>query len=417
MFKLNSRPRIHGEATLYTTKGKIIKRNTIVNLSVLLNLVAYTTSTPSSIKTPFIETNEGSSNATYSVQQYENGYVFIFTATFPQPIDIINAMLYSYSISLFKQPLASIIYTEEITGVITIEWAIYVEDNTGVLLNLIPPQIIPSTNLLEALYVDDNNANALLNLNNYSRYLYTYFQDPTNGNPITYLNVHFFTFVDYTTTPSAVTINNNFALQLVPTSTTQHTVFYYIWGSQNLTMQFTFSSGSSPLADGFAICVYSTTPPIAFNTSTPSGMTNGYLAYGSGNQIVVEFDPYSSQPISVTWWTELGYKQTILASSGSGTGTSMTAGDIFEISIQVSGTTMTITVSDITANKTIASQTVTLPFTPPSTGYVIVTARNVNDYANWSLVRIEEWYPYSVQIPVNYTSPQVLPITATYNTD
>jgi hypothetical protein len=95
----------------------------------------------------------------------------------------------------------------------------------------------------------------------------------------------------------------------------------------------------------------------------------------------------------------------------------MTAGDVFVITITVSGTTMTITVSDVTANKTIASQTVTLPFTPPSIGYAIVTARNVNDYANWSLVNIQNWYPYSVQIPVSYTSPQLLPITATYNTD
>jgi len=415
--KLSLRPKIHGEVTLYTTKGKIVRHNTIVNLSLLLNLVAYTTSTPSSILTPLIQTNEGSANATYSVQPYENGYILIFTATFSQPINIISAFLYPYSMSLFKQPLASVTYTREITGVTTIEWAIYVEDSTGVLLNLIPPQIIPSTNFAEMLYVDDNNANALLTLNNYDRYLYAYFQDPTNGNPITYLNVHFFTFLDYTATPSAVTINNNFALQLVPASTTQYTVFYFIWNSQNFTMQFTFSSGSSPLADGFAICLYSTTPPIAFNTASISGMTNGYLAYGSGNQIVVEFDPYSSQPISVTWWTSSGYKQTILASSGAGTGTSMTAGDIFEISITVSGTTMTITVTDLTANKVIASQTVTLPFTPPSTGYVIVTARNVNDYANWSLVRITNWYPYSVQIPVNYTSPQLLPVTATYNTD
>ena len=417
MFKLNSRPRIHGEVTLYTTKGKIIKRNTIVNLSVLLNLVAYTTSTPSSIETPIMQTNAVTANATYSIQQYENGYVLIFTATFPQPINVISPTLYPYSMSLFKQPLASITYTQEITGVTQIEWVIYVQDDTGVLPNLIPPQIIPSTNFLEALYVDDGNMNALLNLNNYSRYLYAYFQDTTNGNPITYVNARYFTFLDYTTTPSAVTINKNFALQLVPASGSQHTVFYYISSSQNLTMQFTFSSGSSPLADGFAICLYSTTPPIAFNTSTPSGMTNGTLAYGSGNQIVVEFDPYSSQPISVTWWTESGYKQTILASSGSGSGISMTAGDIFEISIQVSGRSMTITVSDITANKTIASQTVTLSFTPPSTGYAIVTARNAGSYANWSLVNIEDWYPYSVQIPVNYTSPQLLPITATYNTD
>jgi hypothetical protein len=95
----------------------------------------------------------------------------------------------------------------------------------------------------------------------------------------------------------------------------------------------------------------------------------------------------------------------------------MTAGDIFEISIQVSGTTMTITVTDLTANKIIASQTVTLPFTPPSTYYVIVTARTSGNYANWSLVRIQNWYPYSVSIPVNYTSPQLLPITAIYNTD
>jgi len=415
--RLNSRPRIHGKVTLYTIKGKIIKRNTIVNLSVLLNLVAYTTSTPSSIQTPLIQTNAGTANATYSIQQYENGYVLIFTATFQQPINLINATLFPYSMSLFKQPLASITYTQEITGVTQIEWAIYVQDDTGVLPNLIPPQTIPSTNFLEALYVDDNNVNALLNLNNYSRYLYAYFQDLTNGNPITYLNVRFFTFLNYTTAPSAVTINNNFALQLVPASGSQNTVFYYIWSSQNLIMQFTFSSGSSPLGDGFAICLYSTTPPIAFNTASVSGMTNGNLAYGSGNQIVVEFDPYSSQPISVTWWTSSGYKQTILASSGSGSGTPMTAGDTFILTIKVSGTSMTITVTDLTANKTIASQTVTLPFTPPSVGYVIVTARNGGDYANWSLIKIGDWYPYSVYIPINYTSPQLLPITATYNTD
>jgi hypothetical protein len=319
--------------------------------------------------------------------------------------------------SLFKHSLASIVYTKEVTDVTQIEWAIYVEDETGVLLNLILPQTIPSTNFLQALYVDDNNANALLNLNNYSRYLYAYFQDTTNGNPITYLNAHFFTFLDYTATPTATTINNKFALQLVPNSASQNAVFYYLWNSQNVIMQFTFSSGSSPLGDGFAICLYSTTPPTSFNVSTPSGMTNGTLAYGSGDQIVVEFDPYSSQPISVTWWTESGYKQTILASSGAGTGTSMTAGDLFIITITVSGNTMTITVNDTTTKTTIASQTVTLPFTPPSVGYVIVTARNVGNSANWSLVNIEDWYPYSWQFSLNYKSPQLLPVTAIYNKD
>jgi hypothetical protein len=397
--------------------GKIIKKNTIVNLSVLLNLVAYTKSLPSSIQTPIIKTSGGTAGATYSIQQYENGYVFIFTATFQPSINIKNAMLYPYSMSLFTQPLASITYTQEIIDVVAIEWAIYVEDTTGVLTNLIPPQIIPNTDFLEALYVDDNNVNALLNLNNYNHYLYAYFYDSTSGNPITQLNVHFFTFLDYNITPSAVKIKNNLALQLVPASYSEHTVFYYIWNSQSLTMQFTFGIGTSPLGDGFAICLYSTTPPIAFNTSTPSGMTDGTLAYGSGNQIVVEFDPYASQPISVTWWTSSGYKQTILASSGAGTGTSMTEGDIFEISIQVSGTSMTITVTDLTINKVIASQTVTLPFTPPNTYYVIVTARNNNGNANWSLVNISNWYPYSVQITVNYTSPQLLAITATYESD
>jgi len=415
--KLSLQHRIRGEVTLYTTKGKIIKRNTIVNLSVLLNLIAYTTSTPSSILTPLIQTNAGSANATYSLQQYENGYMIIFTATFQSPINIISAFLYPYSMSLFKQPLASVTYTKEVTGVTQIEWAIYVQDDTGVLLNLIPPQIIPNTNFAEMMYVDDNNANALLNLNNYSRYLYAYFQDPTNSNPITYLNIHFFTFLHYTTTPSAVTINNKFALQLVPASGGQNAVFYFLWNSQNFRMQFTFSSASSPPADGFTICLYSTTPPIAFNTSTPSGMQNGTLAYGSGDQIVVEFDPYASQPISVTWWTSSGYKQTLLSVSGAGTGVSMTAGDIFEISIQVSGTTMTITVTDLTTGTTIASQTVTLPFTPPSTYYVIVTTRTGGNYANWSLVNIQSWYPYSIQLSINYTSPQLLPITATYNTD
>jgi len=319
--------------------------------------------------------------------------------------------------SLFEQPLASVTYTQAITGVTQIEWAIYIEDPTGVLLNLIPPQIIPSTNFAEMLYVDDNNMNALLNLNNYNHYLYAYFQDTTNGKPITNVNAHFFTFLDFTTTPSAVTINNNFALQLVPASGGQHTVFYFLWNSQSIKIQFTFSSASSPPADGFAICLYSTTPPIAFNTSTVSGMQNSGVAYGSGNQIVVEFDPYDSQPISVTWWTESGYKAIILAVSGSGSGTPMTAGDVFEISIQVSNTVMTITVTDLTANKVIVSQTVTLPFTPPSTYYVIVTTRTGGNYANWSLVKIQNWYPYSVQIPVNYTSPQLLPITATYESD
>jgi len=415
--RLSLRPNIRGEVTLYTTNGKIIKHNTIVNLSVLLNLVAYTTSTPSNTQTPFIQTNGGIANATFSIQSHENGYVLIFIATFQSPINIINAFLYPHSISLFTKPLASVIYKKEITGVTKIEWAIYVQDKTGVLTNLIPPQIIPSTNFAEMIYVEDNNINALLKLNNYSRYLYAYFIDSTNDNPITYVSTHFFTFLNYTTTPLATTINNNFVIQLVPASGGQQTVFYYIWNSPNFIMQFTFSDASSPPADGFAICLYSTTPPIAFNTSTPSGMQNGTLAYGSGNQIVVEFDPYASQPISVTWWTESGYKKTLLASSGSGSGTSMTAGDIFEISIIVSETLMTITVTDLTTNKTIASQTVTLPFTPPNTYYVIVTARNAGAYANWSLINLRDWYPYSIQIPVNYTSPQLLPITATYNAD
>jgi hypothetical protein len=397
--------------------GKVIKHNTIVNLSVLLNLVAYTKSTPSSISKPVIIANNIETEASYSIQQHENGYVIIFTATYPQPINLTSALLYPYSMSLFEQPLASVTYTQAITGVTQVEWAIYIEDSTGVLLNLIPPQIIPNTNFAEMLYVDDNNMNALFNLNNYNHYLYAYFQDNTNGKPITDVNAHFFTFLDFTTTPSAVTINNNFALQLVPASGSQHTVFYFLWNSQSLKMQFTFSSGTSPLADGFAICLYSTTPPIAFNSGSINGMTNGNLAYGSGNQIVVEFDPYASQPFSISWWTESGFKELILASSGVGQGTPMTAGDIFEISIQVSGTTMTVTVTDLTANKTVASATALLPFAPPSVGYVIITARTGGNYANWSLVNISSWYPYSVQIPVNYKSPQLLPITATYNTD
>jgi len=417
VYKLSLPYKIRGEVTLYTISGKIIKRNTITNLSILLNLIAYTKSTPSSIATPIIQTNQGSSQATYSINQYENGYVFIFTATFQKPINIISAFLYPYSISLLQKPLASIIYTKEIEGVIQIEWAIYVQDRTGILLNLIPPQIIPSVNFAEMMYVEDGNVNALLNLNNYNRYLYAYFNDNTNGKSIYYVNTHFFTFLHYTTKPSAITIKNNFALQLVPTSSTQYTVFYYLWDSPNFLMEFTFSSGSSPLGDGFAICLYSTTPPIAFNTASINGMTNGYLAYGSGDQIVVEFDPYASQPISVTWWTSSGYKKTILASSGSGSGTPMTAGDIFEIAITVSGTSMKIIVTDLTANKVIASHTVTLPFTPPNMGYVIVTTRNVKGNANWSILKMEDWYPYSISISVNYSSPQLLPITVTYNID
>jgi len=396
-------PKIYGEITLYTSKGKIVKHNTIVNLSLLLNLIAYTKSTPSNIKTPLIQTNAGTINVNYTIQQYENGYVFIFTGTFQQAVNIINAFLYPNSMSLFGKPLASIIYNKEISDVISISWAIYIQDDTGVLLNLIPPQIIPSTNFTEMLYAEDGNNNALLNLNNYGRYLYTYFQDVTSNNSIAYVNTHFFTFINYTTTPSVTTIKNNFALQLVPASSSQHTVFYFLWNSSSFIMQFTFSTGSSPPGDGFAICLYSTTPPIAFNETTPSGMTNGNLAYGSGNQIVVEFDPYSSQPISITWWTESGYKQTILSSSGSGSGTQITPGDIFIITIQVSGTSMTVTVTDLTTNKTIASQTVILPFTPPNVGYVIITARNGESYANWSLVNLKDWYPYSVNIPVNYT--------------
>jgi len=414
---LSLRPKIQGKVTLYTRTNRVINHNTIVNLSALLNLITYTTSTPSNILTPIIQTNEGNTNATYSIQQYKNGYVFIFQATFQSPIRLVSAFLFPYPMSLFKRPLASITYTTPINDVVTINWAIYVEDNTGILLNLIPPQIIPNTNFLEVLYVDDNNINALLNINNYSRYLYSFFYDNTINNPITYLNTHFFTFINYTTTPSVTTIKNNFALQLVPASSSQYTVFYFLWNSPSFIMQFTFSTGSSPPGDGFAICLYSTTPPIMFNTTTPSGMTNGNLAYGSGNQIVVEFDPYASQPISVTWWTESGYKQTILSSSGIGSGTQITAGDIFIITIQVSGTSMTITVTDLTTNKTIASQTVTLPFTPPNIGYVIITARNGESYANWSLVNLKDWYPYSVNIPVNYTSPQLIPITVTYNGD
>jgi len=417
VYKLSLPYKIRGEVTLYTISGKIIKRNTITNLSVLLNLIAYTKSTPSSIATPIIQTNQGSSEATYSINQYENGYVFIFTATFQQPINITSAFLYPYSISLLQKPLASIVYTKEITGVTKIEWAIYVQDGTGILLNLIPPQIIPSVNFAEMMYVEDGNVNALLNLNNYNRYLYAYFNDNTNGESINYVNTHFFTFLNYTTQPSAITINKNFALELVPASSTQYTVFYYLQDSPNFLMKFTFSSGSSPLGDGFAICLYSTTPPIAFNTASINGMTNGYLAYGSGNQIVVEFDPYASQPISVTRWTSSGYKQTILASSGAGKGTSMTAGDIFEIVITVSGTSMKITVTDLTANKVIASHTVTLPFTPPNMGYVIVTTRNVKGNADWSILKMIDWYPYSISISVNYSSPQLLPITVTYNTD
>jgi len=415
--RLNSLHKVYGEVVLYTTKNKIIKHNSIINLSALLNLIAYTKSTPSSIKTPMIQTDTEITDASYSVQEYENGYMFVFTATFQQPINVRYAVLYPSSMSLFGKPLALIIYNSEVSGVTQIEWTIYIQDNTGVLLNLIPPQTIPSVNFAELLYIEDDNTNALLNLNNYNQYLYTYFQDPTIGNPITNINTYFFTFLNYTKKPSAVRINNNFTLQLLPASEGQYTVFYFLWNSQNLKMQFTFSSGSFPLGDGFAICLYSTTPPILFNTSTPSGMTNGILAYGSGNQVVVEFNPYSSQPISVTWWTESGYKQTILSSSGNGSGIQMNPGDIFEISIQVSGTSMTITVTDLTVNKTIVSQTVTLPFTPPKVYYVIITARNINGYADWSLINLRFWYPYSVQIPVNYTSPQLLPITVIYSND
>ncbi|CAH69423.1 hypothetical protein [Deltalipothrixvirus pozzuoliense] len=412
---------IYGEVTLTIIdndkKVKIRKKNTIVNLSALLPLITSTTSTAGSIITPYIQTNAGNIPVTYSVQPYESGYVFIFTGSFSQPSNIISAFLYPSSLSTFQQPIASIVYSREITGVTSIEWAIYVDDATGLLYNALLPNIITSTNFLSALYADDGNTNALLTLGAYQHYVYAYFSDATISKAINYINAHYFTFIDYTTSPSAITIGNNFALQLVPASTGQHTVFYYLWNSQNFTMQFSFSSGSSPLADGFVVCMYATTPPIALNTSSVTGMTNGTLAYGEGNQICVEFDPYSSQPISVTQWNGSGYVSTLLSSSGAGTGTSMTANDIFVLEITVSGTTMTVTVTDVTANKTIASQSVTLPFTPPSYGYAIITARNENDYANWSLVNIVDWYPYSIQIPTSYVSPQLLPITAIFNTD
>lgn len=409
---------IRGEVTATLSDGtKIRTRNTIVNLPILLSRVVVSQTLPSSVLTPQIRTNFGTYPATYTVQPYQNGYVFIFKATFPQASTLVSAFLLPNSLSIFSDPLASVIYSRPIPGVTSLEWAIYVEDQTGLLYNTLLPTIIPSANYYPSLYAEDGNANYLSILQAFEQYVYGFFVDNTNASSIGYVNAHWFTFVDYTTTPSAIQIGNNFALQLVPASGSQHAVFYYLLNSSSFSMQFAFSSSSSPPADGFAICLYSTSPPIALNTSTPSGMVNGTVAYGQGNQIVVEFDPYASQPFSVTTWTSSGYQSTILSASGAGSGFSMTANDIYTLNVNVSGTTMSISLFNATTGQTVATQSVTLPFTPPSYGYVIVTARTGGNYANWSLVNISGWYPYSASFKINLTPPRIIPITAIYSGD
>ncbi|CAJ31663.1 hypothetical protein AFV7_gp43 [Betalipothrixvirus pezzuloense] len=407
---------IRGEVTLKTVDGRIIKsRNTIVNLSVLLNIIVRTTSTPSSLLSPYIQTNAGDVTVTTKISTYENGYQFSFSGSLPTPSNIISMFLYPGSLSLFTLPLASIVYSRPVTGVTTITWDIYVIDETGLLYNALLPQTIPSTNILTALYAVDNNVNALLPLQSFERYVYAYLFDSAIFKPISYVNAHYFTFLDYTTAPTATVISNRPALQLVPASGSQYSVFYFLSNSSTFVMQFSFSSGSSPpQADGFAICMFSQTPPIALNTASVTGMQNSTLAYGQGEQVCVEYDPYDSQPFSVTIWNSNGYVQTVLSVSGAGSGSGLTANDIYQLEIQISGNTLSVTVVDLTSGTTVASTSVTLPFSPTPPGYVIVTTRTSSNYANWSLVNLQAWYPYSVQLGVKLTAPKVLPITAIF---
>ncbi|AZI75865.1 putative lectin [Sulfolobales Beppu filamentous virus 3] len=405
------RQSIHGVVTLKTADGKTVQmENTIVNLSAFLTKLITLSSTPSSLSLPQIGVNGNTYPATLTVG---NGQL-VYTTKLSQPANVLSLQLYPSSLSTFTGiPIAIKQLETPVNNVTEIQWTLYINDQSGLLYNGLPYQVIPSTNFYTAIFINDLNTSTLTGLLQYQHYVYNFLID-TTGKPVTLVNARFFTFTDFTTSPSTITISGNNGIQLVPASGSQHTVFYYWWNDSVVFFNFSFTSSSSPPADGFTVCIFASSPPIALNTSSVTGMVNPTLAYGQGQQVCVEFDPYASSPISITVWDSNGYVSTLVSASGAGSGTSMTAGHFYQLLIQTSSSSISVTVTDLTANTTVASASASVPFTLSPPGYVIVTARNGGNYANWSLVQIEDWYPYGAGFPVNLQSPILIPITAIF---
>jgi len=215
----------------------------------------------------------------------------------------------------------------------------------------------------------------------------------------------------YSSSPSPVSIGNlGYGLQLVPANTNQASAFYYLVNSMPVKFRFSFNSysknsnGDPQPADGFAVTLLSVTPPRYYNTSNVNGMGNSTLTLGDGVNIVVEYDPYYAPPISITVWEKGQYAKT-LVSIGSGGAYGMQPCHCYCMCICVycsnGNVYIKVNVKDLTCNKTIATYSGSFPLScfpssivfPPAF-YAIITARTGGSYANWSLISLQDWYPY-----------------------
>ena len=421
--------KVYGIVRLTKADGTVEEhKNSIVNLSLLLNQLVNLTTTPSSTVSPYIIAGGITVSVSMSIKQQSYQWVFTYVAKPKTSLSFTVASLYPTPLSLMTDtPLAILNLSSEATDITTICWSIYIADSTGIIPNSLPSKIITSAPFSLRMYADDGYAVSLMSLYNYNRYVYNFYDDSTTGNKISYVNASWLFFLDYTTAPTTVQTSNVRGIQVVPNSGSQHSVFYYLGkssyvssGGYNLLFQmhFTFTQSSTNPADGFVVCLFASSPPVTLNTASVSGMANSTVAVGEGNMVCVEFDPYASQPISIVTW-EGGYYYATLVSAGSTSShTSMTPCHDYYIIIKCSNGTLTVCVSDCTTNTLIAKQSAIIATNFLSNcGYVIITFRTGSCYANWTITNLITWYPYSVQLSVDYTSPQIMPITAVFNSD
>lgn len=411
------RSNVYGVIRILTPNGYVYLKNTVVNLGAWLKLIANATSIPSSIGNAYISVNGTKYVANVSV----NGDNITYSVNFPNNVGPV------YSLALYPNPLSlnsdlQIAVKQlgsPIPVVISVDWTLYLSDNSGLTWSTLTPYGIPSANFSVMMYVDDGNANTLKVPNVSDKYLFTILLDGTN-NKVQGETGALFTFMSYTTTPSAVSTSVGNGIRLVPPSTNQHTVFYYFSPLYNMNFAFAYTTSSSPPGDGFVICFPSLTPPIALNTSSISGMSNGTVAYGMGDQVCVEFDPASSSPVSVTKWSSNGYVATYQSSSGYGSSApNMSPNNVYVFNISPAYSSVGITVNysiyNAYNNKSVAYGSVTVPGNFPQSGYYIVTTRNGSSYyADWTILNLPTWYPYSVYGGYQLQAPIFIPLTALY---
>jgi len=394
--------------------------NNIVNLGVLVSL-ARGVSTPSSMQIPTIIVNSRYTftTANYTITQVsDTQYTFTYTWSLSSSYSITSIDFYPYPLSYMTQRLGTITLTTPITGD-TVIWSLTIQDPSGILFSILPYNVIASATYKFVTFGYDGNTYLSNGVqisipNDNEGCIFSTLLDSSTY--VGKISNFYGLFLPYYSPTGTSVSSNQYGLQLVPASGSQVVSVWWLWNSPSFEFEFTFTSGSSPLADGFAVTLYSSTPPQHYGISGATGMVNTDAVYGNGNQIVAEFDPYASQPISITWVASSGFKQQLVSSSGIGSGTTMTSGHTYLMSIIYSNGTLTVTVTDTTTNTTVASQSVTMPFTPPSIYYVMITARNVNDYANWTLTNLQNYMPYviSSSLDIEKIGNLIIPVSVCY---